>query len=95
MHYLSSDGGSNDIYLTKVNASGVLLRTATIGGRGDERSYSITRDHQDNIYVAGSYSAKVDFDPGTGQHFLEPDKKNVTQGFICKLKLIIIEFLPS
>ena len=38
----------------------------TWGGSGDEMANSTITDAQGNIYVAGDFSASVDFDPGTG-----------------------------
>ena len=66
----TSAGGSNDIFLTKINADGTYGWTKTMGGTGDDRGYSAAVDASGNVYVTGWFEGTVDFDsgPGTDNH---------------------------
>src|SRR4051812_34436006 len=41
-----------------------------IGGGGDDSSQAVAVDNDGNLYVAGEYSGRADFDPGPGSFFL-------------------------
>lgn len=59
---INSNANSNDIFITKLNASGEYQWTQTIGSSGDDRAEGITLDSDNNLFVTGRYSATVDFD---------------------------------
>ncbi len=61
-----TSAGSTDIALTKINADGTYGYTKTIGDTGADTPYTLATDQGDNIYVAGAFTATVDFDPGAG-----------------------------
>jgi hypothetical protein len=53
-----SNGGTSDIYVSKLNATGTALVYSTyLGGGGDEKAYSITVDSSGNAYIAGETSS--------------------------------------
>ncbi len=54
----------------------------TIGGTTDDIAYAIDTDADGNIYVAGSFSNDVDFDPGPGVYELSAD--GTIDAFLCK-----------
>ena len=56
---------SSDIFVLKLAADGATLWAKKIGGNGADRATAITTDANNNIYLTGSYSGIVDFDPGT------------------------------
>jgi hypothetical protein len=62
---LTSNGG-NDIFISKVNASGNFVWGKSIGGAGTDEGNSIAIDVNGNVCVAGSFSLTADFDPGAG-----------------------------
>lgn len=64
--YNLSSGGSNDIYISKLNPSGSLDWALNIGGNNSEVAYSIYVDAQGNIYTTGMFTGTTDFDPGIG-----------------------------
>jgi PKD repeat protein len=51
----------DDIYVTKVDASGSYAWTRTIGGQFGQNAYSICSDGTGNIYVAGNFYGTVNF----------------------------------
>lgn len=56
--------GSDDIYITKYNASGTYISTKTIGGINSERLGSLAVDSSNNLFITGTFQATVDFNPG-------------------------------
>ncbi len=67
--YHTSAAGSQDIFLTRIDADGSYGWTRTMGGTGSDRSNSVTVDSSGNLYVTGYFNGTVDFDPGEGTDF--------------------------
>lgn len=63
---LSSVGGTDDIFISKLDAGGNYIWIKQLSGADYEYTYSITTDVSGNIYTTGYFSATVDFDPGPG-----------------------------
>lgn len=65
---LTYNGGSRDIFLFKLNASGTaLVYSGFIGGGGDDREPGLALDALGNAYVTGlTYSSQTSFPSGTG-----------------------------
>ncbi|MEL6848528.1 MAG: hypothetical protein AAFP92_08420 [Bacteroidota bacterium] len=60
---LTSVGGS-DIFLAKFTLTGKLLWAIGLGSSGSEISYRLALDPSGHVYITGSFSGTVDFDPG-------------------------------
>ncbi len=60
---LGSAGG-DDIYLSKLDASGNFLWAVRLGGVGVDNCQHMTIDGSDNIYITGYFQGTGDFDPG-------------------------------
>jgi hypothetical protein len=62
-----------DIFLLKLDSNGNFLWTAYWGRGGDdhEEGVSVEVGLNNNVYVAGSFYGKVDFDPGPEFYYLE------------------------
>lgn len=58
--------GGEDIFLSKFNPAGQLLWAKTIGGPNDDESRSVVVDEDDNVWITGTFTSTVDFDPGAG-----------------------------
>ncbi|HNR86597.1 MAG TPA: SBBP repeat-containing protein, partial [Taishania sp.] len=58
--------GSNDIFISKLDAAGNFVWAKSIGGGSSDYGKSIALDASGNIYVTGAFQATVDFDPGIG-----------------------------
>ncbi len=63
--YLTS-AGNNDIFASKLDASGNFVWAKRIGGSGNDVSYSVAVDAAGNVYTTGLFSSAADFDPGAG-----------------------------
>ncbi|HIK11274.1 MAG TPA: DUF4347 domain-containing protein [Oscillatoriaceae cyanobacterium M33_DOE_052] len=62
-----TSAGSNDIFISKLDANGNYLWAKQFGGsNGYDIGYSIAVDSSGNTYTTGSFSDTVDFDPGAG-----------------------------
>ncbi|MBL7860947.1 MAG: VCBS repeat-containing protein, partial [Cyclobacteriaceae bacterium] len=74
-----TSAGNADIYVSKLNANGDLAWAFSMGGVTSDAGTGIATDASGNVYVAGSFSGTVDFDPG-------PGTTNLTGGgkFLCK-----------
>lgn len=62
--------GPWDVFVTKLNSFGNFIWAKSIGGIGNEQSFSSDIDKYGNIYTVGCYSGTVDFDPGIGTYSL-------------------------
>jgi Beta-propeller repeat len=56
--------GENDIFVSKIDASGNFLWAKKIGGSGDDYGNGIGLDASGNVYTTGSFNGTVDFNPG-------------------------------
>ncbi|HWE35155.1 MAG TPA: hypothetical protein VG406_01180, partial [Isosphaeraceae bacterium] len=80
----SSDGGTQDIVVEKLDGgTGALSWAETIGGSDVDMGNAVAGDAAGNIYVTGTFSGPVDFDPGQGVTTLTSVGYNDT--FLMKL----------
>jgi hypothetical protein len=73
---------SQDIYVSKLSASGNFLWAKKIGDIGNEFAYTITTDASNNILFTGKFQNTVDFDPGPGTFTLSAASEDI---YLCKL----------
>ena len=59
-----TSGTTEDIFVVKLNSSGVVQWVYTAGGTGRDRGRKIALDSSGNIYVVGYYQNTVDFGGG-------------------------------
>ena len=75
--------GSRDVFIQKLDSGRNLEWVKQIGGNGWDAGGTITVDKLGNIYVLGSFSDTVDFDPDTSvQNLIASSSGNI---FILKL----------
>lgn len=74
--------GEDDVFLGKFDASGSLVWVRSWGGWGPDHGYAITFDGNGDVYVTGTFSETVDFDPGTGLD--EHVSSGITDCYISK-----------
>jgi hypothetical protein len=58
--------GREDVFISKLDATGNFIWARSIGGTGYDVGYSITVDAIGNVYTTGIFQDTVDFDPGAG-----------------------------
>lgn len=81
VHNLSSFGGW-DIFIIKVDPSGLFQWAKQMGGTGDDVANAIAIDINGIIYTTGYFSNTVDFDPGPASFNLVANGSNI---FVSKL----------
>ena len=76
--------GYQDIFISKLDQNGNFLWAKTIGGLGNDYFESMKIDIFGNVYLTGSLSNTIDFDPGPEGFNLTPDG-NYDDMYILKL----------
>lgn len=61
--YRVTPKGGSDVFVAKYSFDGDLIWAETLDGLADESSKRIAFDGMGNVYVAGTFSGAVDFDP--------------------------------
>lgn len=59
-----------DVFVAKYNSEGALIWAIQIGDSDDQFLGALSQDNSGNIFITGTYSGTVDFDPGAGNTFL-------------------------
>ncbi len=82
---LTASGGE-DAFVSKLDKRGNFLWAVKIGGTDHDRGLAITVDSLKQVYIAGSFTGSVDFDPGLGVFNLvsASSSKDI---FVCKLNV--------
>ncbi len=81
--YMSSQNGSYDIFISRLDAKGDFVWAKSMGGNAIDQGLGITTDNNGFIYTTGAYQLQADFDPGTGSAYLNANKGSDI--FISKL----------
>lgn len=81
--WLNPAGSSNNAFLCKLDSSGNFL-WAKVFGSSNVIANDVAVDHGGNVYLAGLFSGRTDFNPGADSFFLT--KLSGTSGFVCKLR---------
>ncbi|MBC7886988.1 MAG: SBBP repeat-containing protein [Ferruginibacter sp.] len=70
--------GFTDIVFVKLNVSGDFQWARRLGGTGNDIATDIKTDAAGNVFIGGTFSRTVDFDPGPAQNILvAPNEGNV------------------
>jgi hypothetical protein len=81
-----TSAGGTDCFFASYTISGKLNWVATIGGAGEEHFDTVGSMSSDTsyLYLAGTFTAQSDFDPGPGTAYLTPT--GASDGFIAKYR---------
>ena len=66
-----NSAGREDIFVSKLSSSGMLMWVKRIGGSSTDEANSIAIDQSGDIYVVGRFVGTVDFDPDSGSETLQ------------------------
>ncbi|MBI2280336.1 MAG: SBBP repeat-containing protein [Bacteroidetes bacterium] len=61
-----TSAGSQDIFVSKLDAAGNFMWAKKMGGTSIDIGYSITTDTSGNVYTTGYFQGTADFNPGAG-----------------------------
>jgi hypothetical protein len=78
-----TSNGAEDVFISKLNASGNLVWAKNIGGTDYDYGRGIAVDVSGNVLVTGSFKGTADFDPGPG--VVNISSAGGFDIFICKL----------
>jgi hypothetical protein len=83
--YTLPGSSSNDcIYVLKLDTNGDFIWAKSMHGNDHASALNIACDNQENIYLTGSFSGNIDFNPDTlGAYFLS--SSGAKDVFVCKL----------
>lgn len=68
--YNLTSNGLYDYFVLKLDNTGNFVWAKSIGGNGQDRSYSVKMDATGGVYISGFFTGTVDFDPGSGTNNL-------------------------
>jgi hypothetical protein len=68
--FIFTSAGGDDIFISKLDASGNFVWAKQLGGTSDDSGLSIALDALGNVYVTGYFQGTVDFDPSQGTFYL-------------------------
>lgn len=71
-----TSAGANEIYLSKLDASGNFVWAGRLGGSGNDIGFGLDVDYNGNIYSTGYFSTTADFDPTTATYNLSSAGNN-------------------
>jgi hypothetical protein len=81
--FQTTNGGSRDVFVTKLNSTGTALVYSTyIGGSNNDYCYAIAIDGSGNAYITG-YTESTDFDITSGA--FQTTNGGFSDVFVCKL----------
>ena len=82
--YNLTSNGSTDVFIIKLSPLKKLIWAKSIGGIGEDGSYKICLDKNDNLFITGVFENSVDFDPSSGQSILSSN--GYYDVFVIKMK---------
>jgi uncharacterized protein (DUF2249 family) len=77
--------GGNDIYISKLDASGSFVWAGQIGGLSYEYPGDISADDYQNIYISGYYESTLDMDPDPNTSYNLSSFGDTQDAFVIKL----------
>lgn len=77
--------GAQDMFVSKLDASGNFVWARQIGGPLMESPYAIAVDNSSNIYLTGNFAGTTDFDPSAATYTLTSFGSTGSSIFLCKL----------
>jgi uncharacterized repeat protein (TIGR01451 family) len=90
VYTLTSNGGTGDCFVVKLDALGNFVWAKTFGGSDSDMGICVTLDGSNNVIVGGCFQSTVDFDPGIGTYTITSvgttsASPGNQEGFILKL----------
>jgi hypothetical protein len=76
--------GGDDIFIAKYNGSGNFIWVKSMGGTAFDRGASVERDATGNLFLTGTFSGTVDFDPSAAVANITGLSGGTTDVYIAK-----------
>ncbi|HRH09666.1 MAG TPA: T9SS type A sorting domain-containing protein [Bacteroidia bacterium] len=78
-------GQFSDIFVCKLSSSGNFVFAKSFNGSGEDEANAVQVDASQNIYLTGSFTETIDFDPDTGIYLLSSNSAGTKDIFLVKL----------
>lgn len=78
--------GTADIYISKLSTAGIYLGSKMLGGNSESEGTGIVADANGNIYITGTFSSTVDFDPSASTYELM--SSGDADAFVTKIDMV-------
>jgi hypothetical protein len=75
--FLLTSAGNYDVFILKMDINGNFIGATSIGGTGNEESFALDIDSNDDIIVTGYFSNSADFDPSSSNSFLSASGRDI------------------
>ncbi len=69
---VTSNGGTQDVFIAKLSTTGLLTWVASIGGNQQDIVNGMAIDNLGNVYITGTFLYTLDFDPSASTFNLTP-----------------------
>lgn len=81
-------GQFSDIFVCKLTDSGNFVFAKSFSGTGEDEANAVQVDASQNIYLTGSFTETIDFDPDTGIYLLNSNNPGTKDIFLVKLNSV-------
>ena len=61
-----TSAGSNDVFISKLDSNGDFVWAKKVGGGTGDYAYNVIGNGTTSVYLSGTFTGTVDFDPGVG-----------------------------
>lgn len=82
---IESGPGSENIFVTKVDAFGNISWSACLTGAQFGNAYDLNTDPDGNVILAGYFADQIDFDPTEGEFILTKESTEPFDAFVARL----------
>ncbi len=83
--YNLTSAGTDDAFVSKLDAAGNFLWARQLGGTGVDYASALAADDAGNVYTTGLFDGTADFDPGAGVYNLTTAGAGPLETYVSKL----------
>jgi len=88
-----TSSGRKDVFMLKLDIDGKYIWNKTFGGNGNEKSYALCTDQNNNIFILGTFTGRTDFKYSEGKDIIK--SKGNKDVFLTKIKNNAATFIEN